>query len=781
MRGVHPGPRRASALGSRRMAERASAHSSTARVSRAPYPEEVAKKEASGGALPDGLERPLERVLGKAASGKLQRAFGMTTLGDLVWHLPRRYAKRGELTELASLVPGEHVTVVAKVRTVETRVLQRDAKGRPRTLTTITITDGASSLDLAFFNQAFRGEQLHQGVTALFSGTVGIYKDRRQLAHPDFELFDEEAGVDAEQWANRPVPIYPATAGLATTKIQKLVAQGLDALGEVDDPVPAETRLEHTLMPLTEALRMAHAPQSEQDAYRARHTLAWHEAFLLQTYLLATRDWFDTLPTAPRHPGPLLQRFDDGLPWQLTDDQRAAGDAIAADLASGTAMHRLVQGEVGSGKTVVATRAMLTVAESGGQSALLAPTEVLAMQHVRSITRSLGPDLAAELQPTLLTGQMPLGERKKAMLRIAAGQARIVVGTHALLSEKTTFAELALVVIDEQHRFGVAQREALRAKGLHPHTLVLTATPIPRTIAMTAFGDLDVSTIRSLPAGRSPIQTFVVDRAAHPGMFHRVWQRMHEEVAAGRQAFVVCPAISQGKLEGIDVHATGAAGDDAGGAGADASGDAVQAAPVDDVSTTLEELRRSPVGAHRIAPLHGGMSTDDKDRTMRAFRDRELDVLVATTVIEVGVDVPNATMMAVLSADRFGVSQLHQLRGRVGRGEHAGLCMLVTSVDELSDARERLDAVAGTLDGFALAEVDLEQRGEGDVLGLVQSGSRSGLKVLRVSRDGTIIDAARAAARRVLDDDPRLERHRALRLAVHGRLDPDARAALVTA
>nr|WP_241249177.1 ATP-dependent DNA helicase RecG [Agrococcus sp. KRD186] len=773
--------------------------------------------------MPDGFERPLERVLGKAASGKLERAFGMTTLGDLVWHLPRRYAKRGELTELASLVPGEHVTVVAKVRTVETRVLQRDAKGRPRTLTTITITDGASSLDLAFFNQAFRGEQLHQGVTALFSGTVGIYKDRRQLAHPDFELFDEEAGVDAEQWANQPVPIYPATSGLATTKIQKLVAQGLDALGEVDDPVPAETRLEHKLMPLTEALRMAHAPQSEQDAYRARHTLAWQEAFLLQTYLLATRDWFDTLPTAPRHPGPLLQRFDAALPWQLTDDQQAAGEAIAADLASGTAMHRLVQGEVGSGKTVVATRAMLTVAESGGQAALLAPTEVLAMQHLRSITRSLGPDLAAELQPTLLTGQMPAGERKRAMLRIAAGQARIVVGTHALLSEKTTFAELALVIIDEQHRFGVAQREALRAKGLHPHTLVLTATPIPRTIAMTAFGDLDVSTIRSLPAGRSPIQTFVVDRAAQPQVFGRLWQRMHEEVEAGRQAFVVCPAISPGTLEGIDVHATGATGAGAaggagagatgragagaaggagagaaggagagatggaesaatGGTGADASADAASSAPVDDVTTTLEQLRRqSAIAGHRIAPLHGGMTTDDKDRTMRAFRDREIDVLVATTVIEVGVDVPNATMMAVLSADRFGVSQLHQLRGRVGRGEHAGLCMLVTSVDELSDARARLDAVAGTLDGFALAEVDLEQRGEGDVLGLVQSGSRSGLKVLRVARDGAIIDAARAAARQVLDDDPRLERHRALRLAVHGRLDPDARAALVTA
>ncbi|MCH1883770.1 ATP-dependent DNA helicase RecG [Agrococcus sp. ARC_14] len=722
--------------------------------------------------MPDGFERPLERVLGKAPAAKLERAFGMTTLGDLVWHLPRRYAKRGELTDFASLVPGEHVTVVARVRSVETRDLQRDAKGRPRSLTTITITDGEGTIDLAFFNQRFRQEQLHQGVTALFSGTVGIYKDRRQLAHPDVELFDEAEGIDAEEWANQPVPIYPATATLTTVKIQALVALGLDALGEVPDPVPAELRAEHKLLPLTEALRLTHQPKLEQDAYRGRHTLAWQEAFLLQTYLLATRDWFDTLPTAPRLPGPILERFDAALPWQLTDDQTAAGEAIAADLASGTAMHRLVQGEVGSGKTVVATRAMLAVAESGGQSALLAPTEVLAVQHLRSITRALGPELAAELLPTLLTGQLPAAERKRAMLRIAAGQARIVVGTHALLSEKTSFAELALVIIDEQHRFGVAQREALRAKGTHPHTLVLTATPIPRTIAMTAFGDLDVSTIRSLPAGRSPIQTFVVDKS-DPVVFNRIWGRMHEELERGRQAFVVCPAISPGTLEGVETQAD---------TSADASADAGHAPVVDDVVTTVGQLRRSPALAGRtIEPLTGAMSTEDKDSVMSRFRAGEIDVVVATTVIEVGVDVPNATMMVVLSADRFGVSQLHQLRGRVGRGEHAGLCMLVTGVDAFSDARVRLDAVAGTLDGFVLAEVDLEQRGEGDVLGVAQSGGRSGLRVLRVARDVAIIEAARTAAQAVLADDPTLERHTALRLAVHRRLGPDARAALVTA
>ncbi|WP_306231334.1 ATP-dependent DNA helicase RecG [Agrococcus beijingensis] len=732
-------------------------------------------KQAADGALPEGFERPLERILGKALAGKLQRAFGMQTVGDLVWHLPRRYAKRGELTDLRSLVPGEHVTVIARVKSVETRDLQRDGKGRPRTLTTITITDGESSLDTAFFNQPWRTGELHQGVTALFSGTVGVYKNRRQLAHPTYEAFDEEAGVDAEQWALQPVPIYPATATVTTKQLEGAVALVLDKLtegewGEPADPLPAEVRAEHGLMPLGEALRMAHQPGLEQDAYRARHSLAWHEAFLLQTYLLATRDWFDTLPTAPRLPGRLLERFDAALPWQLTDDQRQAGAAIAADLASGTAMHRLVQGEVGSGKTVVATRAMLAVAESGGQSALLAPTEVLAVQHLRSITRALGPDLAAELQPTLLTGQMPAADRRRALLSIAAGQARIVVGTHALLSERTTFAELALVVIDEQHRFGVAQREALRSKGLHPHTLVLTATPIPRTIAMTAFGDLDVSTIRSLPAGRSPIQTFVIDPQTQPGHFHRVWARMREELDAGRQAFVVCPAISPGDLEGIDREEQA---DEGGGR---------PLPPVDDVQTTIGRLRGlKPLVGKVIAQLTGADSTEQKDAVMRAFRAGEIDVLVATTVIEVGVDVPNATMMVVLSADRFGVSQLHQLRGRVGRGEHAAVCMLVSAVDPASIARERLDAVAGTLDGFALAEVDLEQRGEGDVLGVMQSGGRSGLKVLRVARDGSIIEAARDAARAVLDVDSTLVEHPALRLAVHRRLDPDARAALVTA
>jgi ATP-dependent DNA helicase RecG len=417
-------------------------------------------------------------------------------------------------------------------------------------------------------------------------------------------------------------------------------------------------------------------------------------------------------------------------------------------------MNRLVQGEVGSGKTVVALRAMLAVADSGGQAALLAPTEVLAGQHLRSITRILGPDLAAELMPTLLTGQLPAAVKRKALLRTVSGQARIVVGTHALLSDSVQFFDLGLVVIDEQHRFGVDQREALRQKAeLPPHVLVLTATPIPRTIAMTVFGDLDVSTIAMLPAGRPGIESFVVPLDEKPAWVMRVWQRLSEELALGRQCFVVCPAIAPKKLEQgeeIDFDAT----------------------PMVNVEELLAELRRHPLLRDaRIEPLHGAMSADEKDATMQAFAAGDIKLLVATTVIEVGVDVPNASAMVV-------ISQLHQLRGRVGRGGVPGLCLLVTSAPMGSPARERIEAVAKTLDGFELAQVDLEQRQEGDVLGRFQSGGQSSLRLLRVATDGDIISDARTAARELIGGDPEMRTMPALRAAVRRRLDDSERSAL---
>ena len=444
-------------------------------------------------------------------------------------------------------------------------------------------------------------------------------------------------------------------------------------------------------------------------------------------------------------------------------------------------MNRLVQGEVGSGKTLVALRAMLQVADSGGQSALIAPTEVLAGQHLRSIAKLLGPKLAPELLPTLLTGQMGAADRRKAALRVASGQSLIVVGTHALLSNTTTFAELALVVVDEQHRFGVEQRETLRRKGTSPHALVLTATPIPRTVAMTVFGDLDVSSIRTMPAGRAGIETYVVPLADRPGWMPRVWQRIAEEVALGRQAFIVCPAIDA--LAGV-VDDTGdvAPPDDTvtvGEPGAGSGMDAPPKPPPAGVVQVAELLAAMPAFEKiRVEVLHGKLPAEEKDRLMRAFAAGDIDVLVATTVIEVGVDVPNASTMAILDADRFGVSQLHQLRGRVGRGGVPGLCLLVTGAEQGTPARERIDAVASTLDGFELAEVDLALRREGDVLGDLQSGGRSSLRLLRVVKDAMLIAEARVEAEGILDDDPTLAAHPELAAAIDRRLDQGERAAL---
>jgi ATP-dependent DNA helicase RecG len=408
---------------------------------------------------------------------------------------------------------------------------------------------------------------------------------------------------------------------------------------------------------------------------------------------------------------------------------------------------------------------MLQVAQSGGQAALLAPTEVLAAQHLRSITKVLGPDLAASLMPTLVTCQLPAAEKRPALLRVVSGQSRIVVGTHALLTDKVEFFDLGLVVVDEQHRFGVEQRQALRLKAANtPHALVLTATPIPRTVAMTVFGDLDVSVIAQLPAGRAGITSHTVALADHPGWMPRVWERVSEELAAGRQAFVVCPAIDAAG----DAEADGALL-----AEPELVGEEAEEKPKEraSVESTLAMLQTLPtLAGRRIAGLHGRMKAEEKDAVMQAFAAGDIDVVVATTVIEVGVDVPNASTMVVLDADRFGVSQLHQLRGRVGRGGFAGLALFVTDAPSQSLARERVDAVASTTDGFELARIDLELRSEGDVLGAMQSGGRSSLKLLRVVRDGDLIAQAREVAAEMLSADPSLASEPALRNAIARRL-----------
>lgn len=728
--------------------------------------------------VPDSpLDASLAGALGGRTATALQKAFGLRTVGDLLTHFPRRYARRGELTALDQLPLGESVTIVAQVLDVRERTM----RARRGSILEVRIGDGQGILTLTFFNQAWRAKDLVPGARGIFAGKVGDYRGLRQLAHPDYELFDASheavAGVgdqQAQKWAKQPIPIYPASASVASWQVQKSVEVLLDGLPPIDDAVPASVRSELDLLPVSEAYERIHRPETDRDHLSARDTLRFDEAFVLQSALLQQRALVRRSAATPRRATPdgLLATFDAALPFDRTGDQRLVGDEITRDLEAEVPMNRLVQGEVGSGKTLVALRAMLAVAESGGQSALLAPTEVLAAQHLRSITATLGPDLAARLRPTLLTGQMTVAQRKKALLSIVSGQAHVVVGTHALISETVEFFDLGLVVVDEQHRFGVDQREALRKKGATPpHVLVLTATPIPRTVAMTVFGDLDVSTIAELPKGRQPIESFVVPLADHPTWGGRIWQRSAEEVAKGRQVFVVCPAIDAVTAEPGDPPDA----DDA--PGADAS-----EAPAPERASVEGVMARVPtipvLQGLRVEPLHGRMSSDEKDDVMRRFAAGDIDVLVATTVIEVGVDVPNASTMVVLDADRFGVSQLHQLRGRVGRGGHPGLCLLVTHAAADTVARERVDAVAATLDGFELAQVDLDLRREGDVLGNLQSGGRSSLRLLRVARDGDLIGLAREHAAEVLDADPRLVDHPALAAAIARRLDDRGREAM---
>ncbi|MBB2974649.1 ATP-dependent DNA helicase RecG [Microbacterium endophyticum] len=721
-----------------------------------------------------GLATRLEGVVGGKTSKALKRAFGMSTVGDLLSHYPRRYAMSGELTPLDSLIEGEQVTIIAQIKSANERKMRQ----RNGSLLEVVITDGRGDVKLTFFNQKWRITELVPGKRGIFSGKVGAYSREMQFANPDYEIFDddEQARSSAETYTNHPIPIYPATSSVSSWQIGKIVSLVLDTLGPIDDPLPDDLRARQGLLSFREAIERMHRPDSRDVIPEAVHTLRWQEALVLQTALLQQRQFVRELSATERAPGDLLEVFDRNLPFTRTADQLTVGEDIAKDLVAPWPMNRLVQGEVGSGKTLVALRAMLQVAQSGGQSALIAPTEVLASQHLRSMTRMLGPDLAPRLIPTLLTGQLTAAERRRAALRVASGQALIVIGTHALLSDSTTFADLGLVVVDEQHRFGVEQRESLRAKGSSPHALVLTATPIPRTVAMTVFGDLDVSTIRTLPEGRAGIQTFVAPIAEKPSWFPRVWARAAEEVEKGRQVFVVCPAIDTAP-EAIEsdraeeeADSPAAVEPPSEGAAPNARWGVVQAAAL---------LAEHPLFRNiRVEILHGRMTGEEKDTIMRAFAAGDIDVLVATTVIEVGVDVPNASTMIVLEADRFGVSQLHQLRGRVGRGSVPGLCLLVTESVPGSSARSRVEAVAATSDGFELAEADLTLRGEGNVLGDAQSGVRSSLRLLRVVTDADLIAVARGEGERILNEDPTLSSHQGLADAIERRLDVAERAAM---
>ena len=732
------------------------------------------------------LREPLTRALGPKTGKALEAQFGLTEVGDLLRYYPRRYYTRGELTDLSSLREGDHVTVLARVDHVTLHAMP--GQGR-RSRGEVIVTDDRAKLMLTFFfrtpRSQFAFKRLAPGMVGMFAGTVSSFRGRLQLIHPEYEMLPGAApGADlnplstelAAEFAAEMIPVYPASAKVSSWVIGRSIRTVLDTLDVGEDPLPAEVRERYGLVGRAEAIRAIHRPLDAADQARAASRLKWDEAFCLQAALAQRRLAAAAMPAMPRPriAGGLADDFDARLPFTLTAGQVAVGETIATELACAYPMHRLLQGEVGSGKTVIAIRAMLQVLDAGGQAALLAPTEVLAQQHYRSITGLLGP-LAARGQlgaaehatgVALLTGSVGAAARRTALADVFTGDAGIVIGTHALLEEQVQFADLGLVVIDEQHRFGVEQRDALRAKAAdnRPHVLVMTATPIPRTVAMTVYGDLETSTLTELPAGRSPIATHVVPAADKPRYLERAWERVREEVAQGRQAYVVSPRIG---------------GDDTGSDEADypdeddfAAGGTIprgvvggrrQPLAVLDVAAALDS---GPLAGLRIAILHGRLPPEEKDRVMRDFTAGMIDVLVATTVIEVGVDVPNATVMVIMDAERFGVSQLHQLRGRVGRGAAPGLCLLVSEAPPASPSRERLEAVAATLDGFKLSRLDLEQRREGDILGAAQAGRHSHLKLLRLLADEDLIGQARQEATAVVSADPQLAGHPALREAI---------------
>ncbi|MDM8084959.1 ATP-dependent DNA helicase RecG [Cellulomonas cellasea] len=739
------------------------------------------------------MDEPLSRVLGERSAAPLAK-LGLRTTGDLLRHYPRRYSEPGTLTDLASLAIGEHVTVMAQVQ----QATVREMRSRGGAMLQAVVTDGSRSLHLTFFAKRRGALRLHEqrllpGRTGMFTGVVSDYRGQRQLTHPDYQLVgvdaDDEAAALVE--ASRPIPIYPASAAAPTWRVQRCVRTVLDPLTDADlpDPLPDQVRERHGLAGLREALQLVHEPYDDDEWRRGLKRLRYEEAFVLQAELARrrARTAQQEAVARPRVPGRLLDLFDERLPFTLTAGQHEVGAVLAEELAGAHPMQRLLQGEVGSGKTVVALRAMLQVVDAGGQAALLAPTEVLAAQHVRTLRALLG-DLAeggflggtdVSTRVALLTGSQGAAARRENLLDAASGRAGIVVGTHALLTDTVQFADLGLVVVDEQHRFGVEQRDLLRAKAAQtPHLLVMTATPIPRTVAMTVFGDLETSTLREIPAGRSGVTTHVVP-ADNAAWVERAWQRVREEVDRGGRAYVVCPRIDpddeKAPRRGRDDDGADLLADDLlEGLGGSAGGPGDGGPPARQLRSVVEvaaELRARPaLSGVQVGELHGRMSPDEKERALADFAAGRVPVLVSTTVIEVGVDVPEATVMVVLDADRFGISQLHQLRGRIGRGSAPGLCLLVASAPDGTPAATRLATLAATSDGFELAAVDLGLRREGDVLGAAQSGAASSLRLLRVTRDAQVIADARADARELVDADPELDGWPALRAAIDQQL-----------
>lgn len=744
------------------------------------------------------LSDRLDHILGAKAADSLADAFDMHTVEDLLRHYPLRYATQGQpLTEEAP-EDGSHITVIGRITKTELRPM----RNRRGSLLKVQLDTGSGRpVDVTFFNGDKVKYVVKQGLRAMMSGNVSYWRPGSwSLSHPGYLILPETedesvgtmtrvrgggdlrglaesakgaAGVDVSFMSREFIPVYPATAKVQSWDLLACVRQVLEQLDPIDDPLPQDIREERGLLPVSDALRLIHLPEHRADIDRARDRLRFDEALALQLVLAERRHEVSgrTARPCPPRPDGIAAAFAERLPFELTAGQQKVIGEISADLARTHPMHRLLQGEVGSGKTIVALHAMLQVVDAGQQCALLAPTEVLAAQHYRSLTAMLGElgtagELGAAEHATrvvLVTGSMSASAKKAALLAAVTGEAGIVIGTHALIQDNVEFFDLGMVIVDEQHRFGVEQRDALRAKakaGASPHLLVMTATPIPRTIAMTTLGDLETSTLTELPRGRSPITSKVVPRKLHPNWVDRAWERILEEVGQGRQAYVVCSRIGDDEEGGRTAKGRKAA-------------EEKEPPPTQAVLDVFEMLRHGPLASVRVGLLHGRLPADEKDEVMRAFHEGAVDVLVCTTVVEVGVDVPNATVMVIVDADRFGVSQLHQLRGRIGRGAHPGLCLLVTDAAPGGSAMTRLEAVAATNDGFELAVLDLRQRREGDVLGSAQSGTARSLRLLSLLDDLEVITTAQDLARRLVEADPGLREHPGLAAMMHAAVDAE--------
>jgi ATP-dependent DNA helicase RecG len=713
----------------------------------------------------------LDYVLGKKAAGPLEEHFGIRTVNDLLRHYPRKYSDgMTVLGEGDDLEEGEHVTFVdviteAKPGDMKPQFDKKTKKMRKRKYLRVTLGHRRPKVTATFFNADWMIKELPEGTRLMLSGEVGYFRGTLQLTHPAFLVLESPSGKQIGTKSLKTIastsgatdeellsvfereffPIYPANAKVQSWDIYACVRQVLDVLDPIDEPLPDSILQQRYLITEDEALRAIHLAENTAERERAQARLTFDEAVGLQWALVGRRygELSESGPAAPLQDDGLVAAMRERLPFELTAGQKEVLEVLSSELAATRPMNRMLQGEVGSGKTIVSVLAMLQMVDAGYQCALLAPTEVLAAQHARSVRDVLGPlAMAGQLggadgatRVALLTGSMSAQQKMQVRDEVGSGEAGIVIGTHALLQDAVEFHNLGMVVVDEQHRFGVEQRDRLRAKApkdLTPHLLVMTATPIPRTVALTVYGDLETSTLRELPRGRQPITTNTIFTKEHPTWLDRAWQRITEEVGAGRQAYVVASRI--------DEHDKPAKED--------------SGPPATTVVELFDRLRNGALRGLRLGLMHGRLSSDEKDAVMAAFRAGQIDVLVCTTVIEVGVDVPNATGMVVIDADRFGISQLHQLRGRVGRGEHPSLCLLATKLPEGSKAGHRLKAVAGTLDGFKLADLDLEERKEGDVLGLSQSGRPITLRFLSLSEHLDVILAAREFCESLYETSP---------------------------